>query len=58
MNILASAITKLGNKIELLGTSSDNNILIIGVFHGDEPQGKYLIDKYLSRYSPSPIPSP
>ena len=49
MNILKSTITKLGNKIELIGTPSDNNILIIGVFHGDEPQGKYLIKEYLNR---------
>ena len=48
MNILESATTKLGNKIELIGTPSENNVLIIGVFHGDEPQGKYLIEKYLS----------
>ena len=48
MNILKSTITKLGNKIELIGTPSDNNILIIGVFHGDEPQGKYLIEEYLN----------
>ncbi len=47
--------TKLGNTIELLGTPGENNILIIGVFHGDEPQGKYLIEKYLA---PSPLPSP
>lgn len=49
MNFLQSATTKLGNKIELIGTPSKNNILIIGVFHGDEPQGKYLIEKYLSQ---------
>lgn len=48
MNILESAVTKLGNKIELIGNSGKNNILIIGVFHGDEPQGKYLIKKYLN----------
>lgn len=47
MNILQSATTKLENKIELLGQCGDNNILIIGAFHGDEPQGKYLIEKYL-----------
>ena len=58
MNILQSAITKLGNKIEIIGTPTENNILIIGVFHGDEPQGKYLIEKYLNCYSPSPCPSP
>jgi protein MpaA len=27
--------------------SSAQTILIIGVFHGEEPQGKYAIDKYL-----------
>ena len=55
MNILESAITKLGNKIELIGESGDNNVLIIGVFHGDEPQGKYLIEKYLAL---PPLPNP
>lgn len=58
MNILESSTTKLGNRIELIGKPSDNNVLIIGVFHGDEPQGKYLIERYLSEYSPSPQPSP
>ncbi len=53
LNILKSATTKLGNKIELIGTPSENNVLIIGVFHGDEPQGKYLIEKYLELYSPT-----
>ena len=48
MNVLECINTKLGNKIELLGEARDNNILIIGVFHGDEPQGKYLIEKYLN----------
>jgi len=47
LNILQSATTKLGNRIELIGTPSENNVLVIGVFHGDEPQGKYLIEKYL-----------
>ena len=47
MNILQTATTKLGNKIELIGEVSENNVLIIGVFHGDEPQGKYLIERYL-----------
>lgn len=27
---------------------SAKNILIIGVFHGEEPQGKFVIDKYLA----------
>ena len=48
MNILESATSKLGNKIELIGTPSQSNVLIIGVFHGDEPQGKFLIERYLT----------
>ena len=40
-----SITTKLGNKIELI--DGKGKVLIIGVFHGDEPQGKYLIDEYL-----------
>lgn len=40
-----SVITKLKNKIELIGDSGKT--LIIGVFHGDEPQGKFLIEEYL-----------
>lgn len=40
-------------KIELIkrlnsGKKDAKNILIIGVFHGDEPQGEFLIEKYLS----------
>ena len=55
MNILQSATTKLGNKIELIGTPARNNVLIIGVFHGDEPQGKYLIEKYLNEPEYPPL---
>ena len=58
---LKSAKTKLGNKIELIYTSYStlqplalSTTLVIGVFHGDEPQGKYLIEKYLEKnFSPS-----
>lgn len=50
MDILESTKTKLGNSIELIGKSGDNNILIIGVFHGDEPQGKHLIEEYLKTF--------
>lgn len=50
MKILQSAKTKLNNKIELYGEdNTGNNVLIIGVFHGDEPQGKYLIEKYMKQ---------
>ena len=34
----------------------DKTILIIGVFHGDEPQGKFLIENYLNTPHPSPLP--
>ncbi len=54
IRVLKSAITKLGNRVELLGNDEDSlssKTLIIGVFHGDEPQGKYLIDKYVSEKS-------
>lgn len=48
MKILEQTQTTLGNSIELLGNDVQNGVLIIGVFHGDEPQGKFLIDKYLA----------
>ena len=57
-NILKKTKTKLGNEVSLIG---DENIppnsdisLIIGVFHGDEPQGKFLIEKYLKQLSSIP----
>ena len=47
MKILKETLSKNNNKIELLGENDSKNILVIGVFHGDEPQGEYLIDEYL-----------
>lgn len=47
MNILNTIQTKLNNKIELIGSPDKNQTLIIGVVHGDEPQGEYLISEYL-----------
>lgn len=32
----------------MIGATEQKTVLIIGVMHGDEPQGKFLIDKYLS----------
>lgn len=50
---LKTAKTKLGNEIKLIGNSDfPSNMpvsLVIGVFHGDEPQGKFLIEEYLKR---------
>lgn len=34
-------------EIEVYGNKINPNVLVIGVFHGDEPQGYYLIHKYL-----------
>ena len=36
-----------GNFTFCLKNQGYNGVLIIGVFHGDEPQGKYLIERYL-----------
>ncbi len=56
MTVLESVETKLGNKIELIGEIGEGQVLIIGVVHGDEPQGKYLIDEYLTPPLPNPPP--
>lgn len=53
LKTLESAKTELGNSIELIGEDGKNRPLIIGVFHGDEPQGKFLIEKYLEQNSGS-----
>ena len=50
MEILNTERTKLNNTIELIGEPSENNILIVGVVHGDEPQGKYLNEEYLKTH--------
>ena len=51
-NVLKSVKTVNGNKIELVSCDckvSENCVLIIGVFHGDEPQGEKLIKDYLEK---------
>lgn len=35
--------------IEISGNLNNPDVLVIGVFHGDEPQGDYLIRKYLGQ---------
>lgn len=50
--ILERVNTKLNNEIQLIGspnTQKGNCILIIGVVHGDEPQGEFLINNYLTK---------
>lgn len=56
-NTLKTVKTKMGNDISLIEKVNLQfaayNSLIIGVFHGDEPQGKFLIEEYLKK-SPQP----
>lgn len=50
MSILKKAYSKNNNEIVLIEhapDNCDNTILVIGVVHGDEPQGKFLIENYL-----------
>lgn len=52
MKILKKTKTNNRNELLLLGGSFPiNPILIVGVVHGDEPQGEDLINKYLSETS-------
>jgi protein MpaA len=37
-------------KTEILGNIINPSVIVIGVFHGDEPQGDWLIRKYCSDY--------
>ncbi|MDR1327858.1 MAG: DUF2817 domain-containing protein [Heliobacteriaceae bacterium] len=41
--------------IELLGNEGHNSVLVIGVIHGDEPQGKFLIEDYIGAHPESPL---
>lgn len=55
--ILESVKTKLNNDIQLIGRQALDKggcILIIGVVHGDEPQGEFLINNYLTNTSNLP----
>jgi len=47
MKVLKETLTKNNNKIQLFGGDNSKPILVIGVFHGDEPQGEFLINEYL-----------
>ncbi len=47
MKILKETKSKLGSQIELWGCDNFKPVLVIGVFHGDEPQGDFLIKEYL-----------
>lgn len=41
--------------IELFGNLNNPQVLVIGVFHGDEPQGDYLIRKYFEQNKSSKL---
>lgn len=46
--VLENTRTAQGNEVALRGISDKKGqTLVIGVVHGDEPQGEYLIEKYL-----------
>ncbi len=54
MKVLKTEITNNKNELLLLGGSfSCNPPLVVGVVHGDEPQGEYLINKYLEEVEDS-----
>lgn len=48
MKILEKTKSAQNREIILKGGESAKKILVIGVFHGDEPQGKFLIENYLA----------
>ncbi len=48
--IIKNTLTKEKNEISLIEIKNNNydkTVLIIGVFHGEEPQGNFLINEYL-----------
>lgn len=54
MNRIKSVLTTSGNEIELLDlccAGYQKTVLIIGVFHGDEPDGEYLIRRFIENNS-------
>lgn len=55
MKKLKAQKTLQGREIVLYGNGGKCKNLIIGVFHGDEPQGKFLIEKYLENNSESSL---
>ncbi len=41
--------------MQIFGNQENPDVLVIGVFHGDEPQGEYLINEYLKKNKRSNI---
>lgn len=44
-----------GNLLEIIMNEVHNSVLVIGCMHGDEPQGKYLIEKYIEQNKSSKL---
>ena len=54
MEVIDNLSLKSGENIELIkvgGDKTNKTILIIGVFHGEEPQGYFAIQRYLKDLS-------
>lgn len=49
--VIKTTKTKSDNTIQLIANADYKRILVIGVFHGDEPQGEFLINEYIKRNS-------
>lgn len=49
--VIKTTKTKSNNTIQLIANADYKRILVIGVFHGDEPQGEFLINEYIKRNS-------
>ena len=52
VRLLTEIESKEGRKITFLETENeafDKKVLIIGVFHGEEPQGEYLINRFIEK---------
>ena len=67
MDILKKTYSKNNNEIILISGGicaerqippQQKTILIIGVVHGDEPQGKFLIENYLQWWDSNPTLQP
>ena len=50
MKILEKVLSSQGREILLKSGEDAKRVLVIGVFHGDEPQGKFLIENYLASH--------
>lgn len=61
MTIIKKTYSKNNNEIVLIQeglNDGEKTILIVGVVHGDEPQGEFLIENYLLNLKDNPIYPP